>query len=97
MDLGIAAMKRELISKLHAKFESLVHKETQTGTEFWLARDLQQVLGYGRWSNFARVIQRAMTVCELGGNDPDDHFLPVEKIEAGWLDHTKWRPLRRET
>ena len=40
-------MKRELIHKLHATLEKLVHKETATGTEFWLARDLQQVLD--RW------------------------------------------------
>ena len=57
-------MKRELITKLHATLEKLVHKETATGTEFWLARDLQQVLGYVRWANFEKVIQKAMVACE---------------------------------
>ena len=51
-------MKRELITKLHATLEKLVHKETATGTEFWLARDLQKVLGYVRWANFEKVIQQ---------------------------------------
>ncbi len=46
-----SSMKRQLITKLHATLEKLVHKESRTGTEFWLARDLQQVLGYVRWSN----------------------------------------------
>ncbi|HEX5470960.1 MAG TPA: DNA damage-inducible protein D [Lacipirellulaceae bacterium] len=74
-------MKRELITKLAATLEKLVHKETATGTEFWLARDLQHVLGYARWSNFEKVIQKAMASCELAGNAAGDHFLPVDKIE----------------
>ena len=74
-------MKRQLISKLAGTLEKLVHKETATGTEFWLARDLQQVLGYVRWSNFEKVIQKAIVACELASNDADDHFLPVDKIE----------------
>ena len=73
-------MKRELIVKLHRKLEESVHKEVQSGTEFWLARDLQNVLGYKRWANFTRVIERAMTACELAGYDPFDHFLEVHKL-----------------
>jgi DNA-damage-inducible protein D len=76
-------MKRELISKLHRKFEELVHKEVQTGTEFWLARDLQQVLGYKRWSNFIRVVNKARNACELAGYESGDHFLELRKLEAG--------------
>src|SRR3954451_18209483 len=77
----IGPMKRQLITKLHATLEKLVHKETATGTEFWLARDLQKVLGYVRWSNFEKVIQKAIMSCELAGNDASDHFLPVDKME----------------
>ena len=39
-------MKKELIVQLHASFEQLVHREEESGVEFWLARDLQEVLGY---------------------------------------------------
>jgi DNA-damage-inducible protein D len=74
-------MKRELITKLHHKLEHLVHKETATGTEFWLARDLQQVLGYVRWANFERVIAKAIMSCQLAGYDSNDHFLPVDKLD----------------
>jgi DNA-damage-inducible protein D len=77
----IDPMKRALIHKLAATLEKLVHKETATGTEFWLARDLQKVLGYQRWSNFEKVIQKAMHACELAGNDASDHFLPIDKME----------------
>jgi DNA-damage-inducible protein D len=73
-------MKRELVAKLHRKFEELVHKEVQTGTEFWLARDLQQVLGYKRWSNFIRVINKARAACELAGYEATDHFLELRKM-----------------
>ena len=73
-------MKRELITRLHRKFEELVHKEVQSGTEFWLARDLQSVFDYKRWANFTRVIDRAMTACDRAGYDPSDHFLEVRKM-----------------
>src|SRR3990172_8847485 len=73
-------MKPNVVHKLLSQLEQLVHRETATGTEFWLARDLQNVLGYTRWSNFVRVIDRAITACEVGGTEPDDHFLPVVKL-----------------
>jgi DNA-damage-inducible protein D len=74
-------MKRELVAKLHRTFEELVHREVQTGTEFWLARDLQRVLGYARWSNFIRVIDKAQKSCALAGYESSDHFLPIDKID----------------
>jgi hypothetical protein len=75
-------MKRELIAQLHATFEQLVHEDLDTSVEFWLARDLQTVLGYQRWENFSKVISRAITACELAGYDPKDHFLEVTKMVA---------------
>ena len=74
-------MKRELITRLHGTLEKLVHKETASGTEFWLARDLQDVLGYVRWANFEKVIHKAIMSCELAGYPSNDHFLPVDKID----------------
>jgi DNA-damage-inducible protein D len=76
----IRPMKRELIARLHRQLEELVHKEIQSGTEFWLARDLQVVLDYKRWANFTRVIERAMIACEVAGYDRSDHFLEVRQL-----------------
>lgn len=73
-------MQPNVVHKLLSQLEQLVHRETAAGTEFWLARDLQAVLGYSRWSNFKRVIERAITACEVGGTEPDDHFLPIVKL-----------------
>ena len=71
-------MKKDVITKLHSDFEEMVHTETETGTEFWLARDLQEPLGYARWENFAKVIGRAKTPCKnvivIGGKDLSSLF-----------------------
>lgn len=73
-------MKRELIERLHGSFEQLVHVEEEAGVEFWLARDLQGVLGYDTWRRFEDVIERAVTACENAGYDPGDHFARVGKM-----------------
>jgi DNA-damage-inducible protein D len=72
-------MKKEVIVRLHASFEELVHKD-EDGGEYWLARDLQALLGYARWENFAKVIDKARTACRGSGYDPQDHFLDVRKM-----------------
>lgn len=73
-------MKHELVAQLHAKFESMVHTHDETGVEFWLARDLQRVLGYSTWENFYKVISKAVTACETSGYDVSDHFLDTTKM-----------------
>jgi DNA-damage-inducible protein D len=73
-------MKHNVVHKLLSELEELVHRDSSTGTEFWLARDLQSVLAYARWSNFTRVIHRAISACGTGGSDPNDHFLPIAKL-----------------
>lgn len=73
-------MKKETIVKLHGRFEQLVRTDTDTGAEFWLARDLQPLLGYTRWENFAKVVAKAKTACHNAGYDVVDHFLDVTKM-----------------
>jgi DNA-damage-inducible protein D len=72
-------LKKEMIVRLHHQFEDLSHKWEETGTEFWLARDLMDALGYLRWENFQKVIDKAVTSCKNAGYDPGDHFLDVTK------------------
>jgi DNA-damage-inducible protein D len=73
-------MKKEDIIKLHARFESIVRTVEKTGMEFWLARDLQEVLGYSRWENFFKVIEKAITASENSGCEASDHFREVTKM-----------------
>jgi len=73
-------MDREIIVKLRSSFEAMVRKHDETGTEFWCARDLQTLLDYARWENFARVVEKAINSCRNAGCDPRDHFLDVTKM-----------------
>lgn len=73
-------MKKDLIVKLHAAFEDIVQRHAETATEFWLARELQTVLGYARWENFAKIVDKAKASCEAAGNRVDDHFRDVTKM-----------------
>ncbi|MBC7777210.1 MAG: DNA damage-inducible protein D [Phycisphaerae bacterium] len=75
-------MKKEIIQKLHTSFEDVAHE--QDGVEFWLARDLQDLLGYDDWKNFIRVIEKAQEACKNAQHDPLDHFSEVGKmVELG--------------
>lgn len=72
-------MKRELIQSLTDDFEAHA-QETEGGIEFWLARDLQHLLGYSEWRNFNAVIIKAKTACEVSGYSISDHFVDVNKM-----------------
>jgi DNA-damage-inducible protein D len=71
-------MKTEIIKNHINRFESCANK-SEEGVEFWLARDLQQLLGYTKWDNFLTVISKAKTACEVTGHNVNDHFADVGK------------------
>jgi len=73
-------MDREIVVKLRSSFEAMVQKHVETGTEFWCARDLQTLLGYARWENFVKVVEKAVTSCRNAGCNSKDHFLDVTKM-----------------
>lgn len=53
-------MKSEEIKQLFEKFENA--SAELEGVECWSARDLQTLLGYTKWENFEKVIQKAKDV-----------------------------------
>ena len=55
-------MKKELIKELFEKFENACY--THNSLECWSARELQSILGYTKWENFFKVIEKAKTACE---------------------------------
>lgn len=72
-------MKTEIIWNLTETFEAHA-QQTEGGIEYWLARDLQHLLGYAKWDNFNTVISKAKTACEVSGHAVADHFADVGKM-----------------
>ena len=72
-------MKTELIHSLTSTFEAHAQK-AENGVEFWLARDIQYLLGYTEWRNFVAVINKGKTACEVSGHPVSDLFVDVNKL-----------------
>jgi DNA-damage-inducible protein D len=72
-------MKTELVRSLTSTFEEHT-QQSGDGVEFWLARDLQNLLGYTEWRNFLAVVSKAKTACEVSGHPIVDHFVDVNKM-----------------
>ena len=76
-------MERDQIQAMTELFEGHA-QQTENGVEYWLARDLQVLLGYTEWRNFTKIIEKAETACEVSGHRVSDHFVGVNKmIELG--------------
>ena len=71
-------MKKDIIVSLTNEFETFVHL-TEEKIEFWLARELQYLLGYSEWRNFIKVILKAKTACEVSNEAVSNHFVDVNK------------------
>jgi DNA-damage-inducible protein D len=72
-------METNQILSLTETFEGHA-QQTENGVEYWLARDLQQLLGYAEWRNFNQTaISKAKTACEISGHAVSDHFVDVNK------------------
>ena len=71
-------MEKETIVKLNKSFEESAYE--QDGVEYWLARELQELLGYSDWRNFLNAVERAKESCKTTGEAVLDHFVDVNKI-----------------
>jgi DNA-damage-inducible protein D len=75
-------MEKETIVKLNKSFEESAYE--QEGVEYWLARELQILLGYSDWRNFINAVEKAKESCKTTGEAVLDHFVDVNKmIEIG--------------
>lgn len=77
--IGNALSDEERANYSESLFDSIKH-ETESGEEFWYARELQVALEYTEWRNFSKVIERAKSSCQNSGNPISDHFVEVNKI-----------------
>lgn len=75
-------MEKNTIEMLNKRFEEYAYE--QDGVEYWLARELQELLGYGEWRNFLNSINKAKLSCKTSDEEVSDHFVDVNKmIELG--------------
>jgi hypothetical protein len=75
-------VKTAQVQQLTDNFEACAQK-TESGVEYWLARDIQHLLGHAYWRNFNNsAVFKAKTVCEQPGRAPGDHFVGVNKMVA---------------
>jgi DNA-damage-inducible protein D len=71
-------MKKELIAELLEKFENACY--VYQGIECWSSRELQGILGYSKWDNFLKVIDKAKSACQNSGIEVSDHFAETGKM-----------------
>ena len=71
-------MEKETIFKLNKSFEESAYE--QDGVEYWLARELQLLLGYSDWRNFLNAVEKAKESCKTTGEAVLDHFVDVTKM-----------------
>ena len=67
---------KEYTTKL---FEDIKHID-EFGNEYWLARELQIVLGYHQWRSINDLIKRAKVACKESRYKIDDHFAVQRKM-----------------
>lgn len=65
-------MKSEIIKIYFESFNRYIYEAD--GIEFWFARDVQQLLGYTKWENFLKVIDKAKIACEKAEVKVEDNF-----------------------
>ena len=59
-------------------FEDIKHID-EIGNEYWYARELMSVLGYSKWENFNKVIEKAIVACQNSSINYKEHFPDVRK------------------
>ena len=60
-------------------FEDIKHID-EFGNEYWLARELMEVLEYTLWQRFSNVIKKAIDNCKNSNNNTSDHFISADKM-----------------
>lgn len=73
-------MDKKRIEQIKYQFDLVIHQDASSDVEFWYARELMPLLGYERWENFDKAIQRAMDSSKTSGIETENHFREVTKM-----------------
>src|ERR1700749_964380 len=57
-----------------------LRRESENGREYWLAREIQEVLGYPTWREFEGVIDRARNAFLTNNVEPSHQLVPTHKL-----------------
>ncbi|MBE6155845.1 MAG: DNA damage-inducible protein D [Firmicutes bacterium] len=60
-------------------FEDIKHID-ENDNEYWLARELQNILGYHQWRSINELMERAKVACKESKHNIDDHFAVQRKM-----------------
>jgi DNA-damage-inducible protein D len=74
---------KRIAKQHHATFEGIRHLD-EAGQEFWLARQLAEVLDYSQYRHFLPVVERAKEACLNSGQPVENHIEDVlTMVEIG--------------
>lgn len=73
-------MDKKRLLQIKTQFDQIIHTDKSAGVEFWYARELMTLLGYERWENFDKAINRAMDACENSDVSVTNHFREITKM-----------------
>ena len=73
-------MDKKRIEAIKQQYDLAVQNYDGENIEFWFARDLMTLLGYERWENFDKAVNRAIDSCKTSGVSVPDHFREVTKM-----------------
>lgn len=73
-------MNKNEVVKLKTQFDAILNTMDDSRVEYWYARDLMTLLGYDKWQNFTKVIEKAISSCNNTGNEARNHFADVSKM-----------------
>lgn len=73
-------MDKIRIKTIMEQYDAIIHETEEFNIEFWYARELMTLLGYERWENFEKAVNRAMSSCNTYGINTSDHFREVTKM-----------------
>jgi hypothetical protein len=57
-----------------------IRQVDESGNEYWLARELQPLLGYTQWRRFEETIERAKLACYNSGYSIENHFADAGNV-----------------
>ena len=72
-------MIKEIEKYTEKLFEEIKHID-ENGSEYWLARELQNVLEYTQWRRFENVIDKAKIACDNSNVDINEQFASIGKL-----------------